>query len=118
MAAEKVEQGKRTIAELVRAYKDKLLLIVFYARWCKPCTKLLNLELPTVAQEATDETAICPVDVQESGNYYDSRKFKAEKVPVTLFFRRGEEVSRISGLAKAQTILSRIKGYTQKFETE
>ena len=37
MAAEWVEQGDRKLADLIKAYKNKLLVVVFYAEWCPAC---------------------------------------------------------------------------------
>jgi len=52
MTAEQIEQGGRTLADLIKAYKDRLFMAVFYAEWCTPCRRLLNEVLPAVAKLA------------------------------------------------------------------
>ena len=111
MAAKRVEQEDRTLADLVEAYKDKLLIIVFYARWCKPCRKLINLVLPTVAKRSGERVVICPINVEGDENYFAFKKLGATHIPATLFFREGREISRISGIAKSKVFIHVIKCY-------
>jgi thioredoxin 1 len=116
MAAEWVEQGKRTLANLIKAYEDKLLIVVFYVRWCKPCRRLLAA-LPIIAQQAGEKLAICPINVEETQNYYASREHKATNVPITLFFQKGREICRIPGLVETEDLLHRINCYQKKKAT-
>lgn len=113
MVAEQIEQGKRTLADLIEAYKDKLFLAVFYAEWCDPCRRLLKEVLPAVAK-AGKGVVICPIDVGEAGNYTASRRHRATSVPSTLFFRGGEEIRRITGFVKSKDLVREINCFQKK----
>ena len=111
MTAEQIEQGGRTLADLIKAYKDKLFMAVFYAEWCTPCRRLLNEVLLAVAKLAGKGVVICPINVGEARNYTASREHKAMNVPSTLFFRGGEEIRRITGFVKSKAIVREINCY-------
>lgn len=113
MAAERVKQGGRTPAELIEAYKGKLLVIVFYASWCRPCAEVLGL-LSTAARQVTDKITICRMNIEESKNFYDSMRLKVSKIPVTLFFWNGREVGRVKGPTKVENFIHRMKDYEKK----
>jgi thioredoxin 1 len=109
MAAERIEQGDRTVAELIELYKDRLLVLIFYAEWCSPCWRLLKEILPAVAQRAGKGVAICPIDVKEKRNISPSWKHKAKNIPTLIFFREGKEIDRINGMAEPKEFSRKIK---------
>ena len=117
MAAEEIKQEGRKLSDIIRAYEDKLLIIVFYAEWCKPCRRLLDWVLPSVSSLVGKEVVICPINVGESQNYHASREYKAKDVPTSLFFRKEREISRISGLAKVEDFFHKIKCHQKKEST-
>ena len=114
MIAEQIEQGGRTLADLIRAYEKKLFMAVFYAEWCSPCRRLLKEVLPIVAKLAGKGVVICPIDVGETRNYTASREHKSTNVPTTLFFWGGKEIDRIRGMAKSDDFLYKINCYQKK----
>ena len=114
MAAEQIEQGERTLADLIEAYKDELLVIIFFARWCKPCMQLLHFVLPTVAKEAREGVVICPMNVDETENYTASRNHRATNVPAILFFWEGKEVGRIGGMVEPKVFLHEMRIHQKK----
>jgi len=114
MIAERIEQGGRTLADLIKAYKDKLFMAVFYAEWCDPCRRLLKEVLPAVAKLAGKGVVICPIDVDKTENHAASRKHRTTNVPSTLFFRGGEEVGRIGGMVEPKALLHEMKIHQKK----
>lgn len=114
MAAEWIKQEGRALADLVEAYKDKILMIVFHAGWCPPCRRLLSEVLPTVAKQAGEGVAICLADVQAACNHDVPSKHRVKNVPATLFFSRGREVRRITGLEEPEEFLHAVNCHQKK----
>jgi len=111
MAAEKIRQKRQKLSTIIKAYEDKLLIVVFHAWWCLPCRRLIREVLPVVVKQAGEGTAICPADVLKRLNHGASQQHRASNIPVTVFFRGGRELFRIPGLVKAEELLQRIKGF-------
>jgi thioredoxin-like negative regulator of GroEL len=108
MAVEQIVQGDRKLADIIKACEDKLLMVVFYARWCKPCRRLLSLVLPTVVQQGGEGVALCLLNAEETRNYQTSRELKAQDIPAVLFFQEGKEIGRITGLAEPKALIHEI----------
>jgi len=113
MPAEWIKQDGRTLADLVKAYKDKLLMIVFYAEWCKPCTSLIKYVLPAVAKQAGEGVAICLLDIKEDENYFAYKDYKSRHIPLTVFFREGKEIERIIGMKEVKAEVA-VKAYIRR----
>lgn len=114
MTPVRFKQDGHRLADIIKKYKDKLLLVVFVANWCKPCQRLLNWVLPDVANQAGKEVAICLVNLQKREGDEAARTHKVPNVPTTLFFRGGKEIRRIQGFVEAKDILRSIKCYQKK----
>ncbi|XP_069779016.1 thioredoxin-like isoform X1 [Narcine bancroftii] len=78
-------------AKLVEA-GDKLVLIDFYATWCKPCEALKPV-FKRCAEEYSN-VIFCKVDIDEA---QDIDEFKIQKLPTIVFFKKGKEVKKLIG---------------------
>ena len=114
MAAKRIEQESQALADLIEAYKDNLLVAIFYAKWCDPCMDLLRFVLPAIAKQTGEEVVICPINIEEARNHSSSKKHGVMNVPVTLFIKEGKEVGRISGMIKIKGFMHEIKIHQKK----
>ena len=86
--------------------KKGLVLVDFWATWCKPCLKLqpiLNELLPKYAGQIT----LGSVDFDQSRqlvNYY-----QVSSIPTIIFFKDGVPVDRIVGLRYKEELEYKIK---------
>ncbi len=93
---EKVLQNKGTV------------LVDFFATWCGPC-KMLAPVLEQVAQDTTAK--IYKVDIDESEDL--ARSYGIMVVPTMIIFKDGKQVEKFSGYMQKDTILAKVKAYTE-----
>ncbi len=81
----------------------------FWATWCPPC-KQLKPTIEALEKEYEGKIEITSIDVDQNKNL--SEKFKVEAIPTLVFLdARGNELSRIVGLAPKDTIVGRFKAH-------
>ena len=83
---------------------EKLVLVDFFATWCRPC-KMLAPILEQVAGE-TEACEIVKMDVDESMDV--AKKYGIMSVPTMILFKNGEEINRATGLRRKSQILEMI----------
>lgn len=88
-------------------YKDKPLVLDFYADWCAPC-KVLAPVLEQVAGEYPDVVfAKCNVEADEDF----ASEYNVRNVPTVIMFKDGEQVSRFSGAFNKAKLVDLINTY-------
>jgi thioredoxin len=79
----------------------------FWATWCPPC-KQLKPTIEALEKEYAGKIEITSIDVDQDKSL--SEKFKVEAIPTLVFLdAKGNELSRIVGLAPKDTIVGRFK---------
>ena len=86
---------------------DKVTLVDFYADWCGPC-KMMGPILDEVSKEVPD-AEIYKINVDNDGSLAAS--YKIALIPSLLFFKNGEVVHTITGLADKETLKGIFKQY-------
>jgi thioredoxin 1 len=84
--------------------ENAITVIDFWADWCGPC-KMLG---PVIEQLSTDNTdiAIGKLDVME--NKESASRFMITGIPCIVFFKDGNEISRIKGVVPKSTLQAKI----------
>ena len=90
--------------EEIRKYP--YVVVDFWAGWCLPC-KVISPIVAELAKEFKGKVVFGRLNVDE--NFDLAYRFKVMGIPTLIFFRNGEEVDRIIGVASKQSITERMK---------
>ena len=85
---------------------DKLVLVDFFATWCEPCTMLAPV-LEKVAEDMKDEIILMKANVDDIPK--TAGKFKVEKIPTVILFKKGRPLAGFVGMASEESIKEFIK---------
>jgi thioredoxin 1 len=87
------------LPEILRGGKP--VAVDFWASWCKPCHVMAPV-LTDMANEFDGRVVFAKVDV--SNNRDLSEQFKIKTIPTLVFFKRGKEWDRVSGVKSRQEL--------------
>jgi thioredoxin len=103
------EAAEGTAAPAKAVATDLPKLWDFWATWCPPC-KQLKPTIEALEKEYEGKIEITSIDVDQDKSL--SEKFKVEAIPTLVFLdAKGNELSRIVGLASKDTIVGRFKAH-------
>ena len=91
-------------AEVLKA--EGVVLADFYSDSCVPC-KRLSPVLAEVEEEYSDDIKVAKININFDMEL--AGKYDVQSVPTLVFFRNGEEISRLNGLVKKDDIVSAIE---------
>ena len=84
-----------------------VVLVDFYADWCKPCQKQGEILKGLGTTASANQAQIVKVNVDKHPAL--AQKFKANTLPTILVLKQGKVVERRQGLASASEITSLLK---------
>ncbi len=82
------------------------VLVDFWAVWCGPCRMVAPI-LEKLQEEYKDKISIVKVDIDANPSF--SEKYKIQSIPNLIFFKGGQEVDRIIGVANVATFKEKIE---------
>ena len=82
-----------------------IVLVDFSADWCPPC-KMLGPIIAAVATEVADRAKVLTMDVSASPK--TAARFNILNVPTMIFFKDGEETTRLVGVMPKDGIIAEI----------
>jgi len=85
-----------------------VVMVDFWAEWCGPC-KMLAPVIGEIAEVYEGKVKVCKLDVEKGSE--TAEKYGVMNVPTILFFKDGEVVDKIMGLAPKNDIVSKITSY-------
>lgn len=77
-----------------KGIKTGLVLVDFYADWCRPC-KMMQPVLESVASKNTGKIVIAKINTDQ--NKMMSQKYQISGIPAMILFKDGKEITRIIG---------------------
>ena len=81
------------------------VLVDFWAPWCGPCRAMAPV-LDAVSQETQGKAKIVKVNVDE--NQQLAVQFGVQAIPTLVFFKNGQPVDRVVGVAPRDEITRRL----------
>ena len=90
----------------VLEYKEKVVLVDFYADWCGPC-KMMAPVVEEISEELKDKVKVCKVNVDENQNL--AAQYGIMSIPTLIFVKNGKLEKTLVGLRNKQELVSIIK---------
>lgn len=85
---------------------SQLTVVDMYADWCGPCRQLAPV-LKNLAMEYGDRVSFVKVDVDRNRRL--AQKYRANSIPLVLFFKNGSIVDRMEGFGGRPPLEQKIK---------
>ncbi|MCL2083502.1 MAG: thioredoxin [Oscillospiraceae bacterium] len=79
------------------------VLVDFWAAWCAPC-RMLAPVIDQIAEETAGSVKVCKADIETAGPV--AAEYGVMSIPALLFFDKGEEITRLSGVHTKEAILN------------
>lgn len=93
-------------AEVLKA--DGIVLADFYSDSCVPC-KRLSPVIAEIEEQLGDKAKFVKININFDAEL--AEKYEVRSVPTVVFFKNGEELSRLGGTVKKADIISEIEKY-------
>ncbi|MCI7767397.1 MAG: thioredoxin family protein [Oscillospiraceae bacterium] len=84
---------------------EGIVIADFYSDSCVPC-KRLSPVLSQIEEELADKLKLVKININFDAEL--AEKYEVMSVPTLVFFRNGEEISRLGGALKKSEIISEI----------
>lgn len=89
---------------------ESLHIVKIGAPWCGPCMALSDT-LRELEAERIGNTLISEVDIESEGGEEIATEYKVRSIPVTLFVKNGEVISKSIGSMSREIIYDKIEEY-------
>lgn len=83
-----------------------VMLVVFYASWCKPC-RLQEPIVESVAQQVGSTVRFFKVNVDNAPD--TAQKYGADMIPTLILFKNGKPVKQFVGITNAEDLMAAIQ---------
>ena len=85
---------------------ERPVIVDFWAPWCMPC-RMIAPALEKLAAEYEDRALIAKINTDENPKW--AIHYGVQGIPTLLFFKQGQEMDRIVGMAPAGQIRERLE---------
>lgn len=96
--------GQKALDEYIGS--PDLTVVDMYADWCGPCKRLAPI-LKDLSKEYGDKVSFVKVDVDKNRRL--AQKYRANSIPLVLFFKNGSVVDRMEGFGGRPPLEEKIK---------
>ncbi|MGP1560997.1 MAG: thioredoxin family protein [Helicobacteraceae bacterium] len=98
---------------VLKADKNALVVVDFWAPWCAPCRMLVPV-LEQLTQEY--DFTLAKVNTQEQESL--AQRFSIRGIPDVRFYKGGEQVSGFSGALRKEQVAAYLEKYTTSFSAQ
>ncbi len=91
-------------------HNGKPVVVDFWANWCAPCHAMAPI-LRGLADDYSDKVIFAKVNVEQNRDLAD--QFRIKSIPTLVFFKKGKEWDRVSGVRgrdELKKIIEKISG--------
>lgn len=82
-------------SKVIEASQQQLVLVDFWANWCNPC-KMLMPRLELICEKYQGQFLLAKVESDQNRKLI--QEYNIRNIPSVLFFKKGQEVDRFSGM--------------------
>lgn len=86
---------------------DKPVIVDFWATWCMPC-KMIAPIIEEISEEYKDRCKVFKLNIDDAMEI--ATKFGVMNIPTVVFFKNGNEFTRVTGVVSKDAIVSKIEG--------
>lgn len=79
----------------------KLVILKFYADWCKPCKRMKSI-VESVAEQFSEQISIISINIDS--HKHTSNFFSVRYIPTLVFMQDGKEIKRTNSIGKEEMI--------------
>jgi len=90
---------------------NEVVLVDFWATWCGPCLKM-GPAVESVAEKMKGKAVVAKLDVDKAKEI--AVEYEANAIPLLVFFKNGEEHSRLVGLQTEDKLLETLNGILEE----
>ena len=101
------EVGVLTKKNFDEFVKEGTVVIDFWAVWCMPC-KILSPIVEEAAKELKGKVKFGKVNVDDETDL--TQRFQVMSIPTLIFFKKGRQEERKSGVIEKEELIKIIKG--------
>ena len=89
--------------------QNQYVVVDFWAAWCGPC-RMIG---PIIDELANDNSDVVVAKLNVSDNAFSAQKYMVTSIPCIIFFKDGQEVTRVKGAvpkSELQKKINELKG--------
>lgn len=107
-----MELTDKNFEEVINSNKDKLIIIDFWAPWCKPCTVLSPI-LDQLQEELKEDIAVLKYNIDQEEKLVPV--YNIRSIPTLVYIKNNEVISITSGSVTRHSLMECInKGLLNK----
>lgn len=101
-----MELTDKNYKELLNQYKDKLVILDFWAPWCKPCNSFSKV-LEEVEKEFKDKVVILKYNIESEEKLVI--QYSIRNIPTLIYMKNNEIILHTSGTLSKAALIEKIK---------
>jgi len=88
--------------------KQGIVIVDFFATWCKPC----KMQLPIIEEtgkELSGKSSVYKLDIDKNPSI--ANRYRVQSIPTIIIFKNGKAVGQFVGITQKEDILSEVENF-------
>ncbi|XP_065363569.1 uncharacterized protein LOC135956895 [Calliphora vicina] len=102
--------SRQHFEELLKSFKDKYIIVEFYAVWCGAC-KMLALQFQNFAEKYQDKLEVLKIDVDDLEEL--AIEYEVNQMPSYMIMKNGQKLEQYFG-SKPEQLEAMVEKYLAK----
>ncbi len=90
--------------------KSGLVIVDFFATWCKPC-KMESPIIEETGKELAGKSSVYKLDIDKNPSI--ANRYNVQSIPTIIIFKEGKAVGQFVGLTQKEDILSEVEKFSK-----